>query len=71
MAMYVIPIIVYSIFYCRYQFIVDVLFGTFSFLYYIPTYLNVLNAFALCRIDDISWGTKGLDAEDNRNNQLK
>lgn len=49
----------------------DVIFGTFSFLFYIPTYLNILNTFALCRIDDISWGTKGLDAEDNRNNNLK
>jgi hypothetical protein len=25
----------------------------------------MLNTFAICRIDDISWGTKGLDAEDN------
>jgi chitin synthase len=40
----------------------DVIFGVVSFIYYTPTYLNILNTFALCRIDDISWGTKGLDA---------
>ena len=32
-------------------------------MFYGPTYLNILNIYALCRIDDISWGTKGLDAE--------
>ena len=34
-----------------------------SFLFYSPTYLNILSVYALCRIDDISWGTKGLDTE--------
>lgn len=62
LALYIIPIGVYAIFFCRCEFVGDVLFGTFSFLFYTPTYLNVLNTFALCRIDDISWGTKGLDA---------
>ena len=34
--------------------------------------MNILNTFALCRIDDISWGTKGLDAaEDTKNLSLK
>lgn len=32
-------------------------------MFYGPTYLNILNIYALCRIDDISWGTKGLDSE--------
>ena len=26
-----------------------------------PTYVNILQIFAFCRIDDLSWGTKGLD----------
>ena len=26
-----------------------------------PTYINILQVFAFCRIDDLSWGTKGLD----------
>lgn len=66
-SLYALPIIVYAIFFCRCEFVGDVLFGTFSFIFYTPTYLNILNTFALCRIDDISWGTKGLDVvEDNR-----
>lgn len=69
--MYIVPILVYAVFYCKCEFLTDVLFGVFSFIYYTPTYLNILNTFALCRIDDISWGTKGLDAEDNRNKDLK
>lgn len=39
------------------------MFSTISFLFYSPTYLNILSVYALCRIDDISWGTKGLDTE--------
>ncbi len=62
MGLYIVPILVYAIFYCRLEFLIDVIFGTFSFIYYTPTYINILNTFALCRIDDISWGTKGLDA---------
>jgi chitin synthase len=49
----------------------DVIFGVVSFVFYTPTYLNMLNTFALCRIDDISWGTKGLDAEVSKGNNLK
>lgn len=70
-AMYIIPILVYAIFYCKCEFLTDVIFGVVSFIYYTPTYLNILNTFALCRIDDISWGTKGLDAEDTKNKDLK
>jgi chitin synthase len=61
-AMYAIPIIIYALFYCKWEFMFDVVFGAFAFVFYTPTYLNILNTFALCRIDDISWGTKGLDA---------
>ena len=39
-----------------------------SFLFYSPTYLLLLNVYALCRIDDISWGTKGLDASSGGKN---
>lgn len=71
MSLYIVPILVYAIFYCRCEFISDVLFGTVSYIFYTPTYLNILNTFALCRIDDISWGTKGLDAEDHSKKELK
>lgn len=40
----------------------------FSFLFYGPTYMNILNIYALCRMDDISWGTKGLDASSSGKN---
>jgi chitin synthase len=36
--------------------------GAISFSFYTPTYLIILNVYALCRMDDLSWGTKGLDA---------
>jgi hypothetical protein len=45
--------------------------GAFSFLFYGPTYLNILNIYSLCRIDDISWGTKGLDSAGGTNSKLK
>ncbi len=40
-------------------------------MFYGPTYLNILNIYSLCRIDDISWGTKGLDSSSTKNNNLK
>lgn len=61
LGLYIIPIGIYVIFFCRFEFIGDMLFGVFSFMFYTPTYVNILSTFALCRIDDISWGTKGLD----------
>lgn len=36
--------------------------GAVSFSFYSPTYLIILNIYALCRMDDLSWGTKGLEA---------
>ena len=47
--------------------------GTLSFIFYAPTYLNILSVYALCRIDDFSWGTKGLmnENEDKKNVEVK
>lgn len=59
---YTIPIFVFIILFCKISFAFEILFGAFSFLFYTPTYLIILTTFALCRIDDISWGTKGLDS---------
>lgn len=59
--LYSIPIITFFI-YGTMKHAFDMLFSTFSFLFFGPTYLNILNIYALCRIDDISWGTKGLDS---------
>ena len=61
MAIYVLPIMGFLLCFRRCDILVDIIFSTISFLFYGPTYLNILNIYALSRIDDISWGTKGLD----------
>ena len=40
---------------------VEMITSLLSYLYYSPTYINILQIFAFSRIDDLSWGTKGLD----------
>lgn len=32
------------------------------YIYFSPIYIHTLLIFAFCRIDDLSWGTKGLEA---------
>ena len=69
MSLYIFPIVLYGLFFLRIQFLLEILTGTFSFLFYSPSYLNLLNIYAMCRIDDYSWGTKGLDATVGGKNQ--
>ena len=69
MCFYVLPIVVFAIGYKRCSFIAEMILGIFSFIFYSPTYLNILSTYALCRIDDFSWGTKGLTSENNLKNQ--
>jgi len=72
MLFYIFPLALYGIFFFRIKYLWEIISGTFSFLFYSPSYLNLLNIYALCRIDDISWGTKGLDAEvGGKNAKLK
>jgi hypothetical protein len=71
MAMYFIPIFFYSALFRKGNIFGEVLLGYIPFLFYTPTYLNILNAYSLCRIDDISWGTKGLDEGSEKNSDLK
>jgi chitin synthase len=61
LGLYVVPIVIYLSLFGRLGILCEVLLGSLSFLFYSPTYLNILNVYSLCRIDDISWGTKGLD----------
>lgn len=69
--LYVLPILVFMFSFSRVNHIVDMVFSTFSFIFFSPTYLIILNIYALCRIDDISWGTKGLDSEvSNRKEEM-
>ena len=60
--LYFVPLIFYWFYYQKIQPLCEVLLGYLSFLFYTPTYLNILNIYSLCKIDDISWGTKGLDS---------
>lgn len=68
MSLYAIPIIVFMI-YGKLEYIIDILFSTLSFIFFSPTYLNILNIYALCRMDDISWGTKGLNNDGSGRNK--
>ena len=63
LGLYALPITIYIILYIKCRIVIDLLFSTVSFLFYSPTYLNILNIYALCRINDISWATKGLDTD--------
>lgn len=67
--MYALPVLIYSLLYRKVSFAFDAVFGAFSFLFFSPTYLNLLNIYALCRINDISWGTKGLDENASTKNK--
>jgi chitin synthase len=40
---------------------VEMVTSVLSYIYYSPVYINLLQMFAFSRIDDLSWGTKGLD----------
>jgi cellulose synthase/poly-beta-1,6-N-acetylglucosamine synthase-like glycosyltransferase len=70
--LYALPVGLYVALFRRFSFGIDMIFGAFSFLFFSPTYLNILNIYALSRINDISWGTKGLDADvSNKNSNLQ
>jgi chitin synthase len=48
---------------------VELITSLLSYIFFSPTYINILQIFAFCRIDDLSWGTKGLD-KDEKNSQI-
>lgn len=43
---------------------VEMCSSVLSYIFYIPTYIHILQIFAFSRIDDLSWGTKGLDNDE-------
>jgi chitin synthase len=71
MLIYAVPILFYICLFGNMHIMCEIILGAFSFLFYTPTYLNILNIYSLCRIDDISWGTKGLDSGSGKNAHLK
>ena len=46
---------------------IDILFSTKDYLFYAPAYVHTLLIYAFCNIDDLSWGTKGLEAASSMN----
>ena len=42
-----------------------------SYVFFSPSYINLLVIYAFCRIDDLSWGTKGLAGDSQKNNQIE
>jgi chitin synthase len=60
-----VPLLLHAFMYCKSKLVVEVLGGLLSFIFYNPTYLVLLNIYAICRIDDISWGTKGRDDQES------
>lgn len=49
----------------------DILFSTIDYLFYSPCYFHTLIIYAFCNIDDLSWGTKGLDASNETDEKAK
>lgn len=42
---------------------IEMLVSLPSYIFYVPSYANILLIYAFCRIDDLSWGTKGRDED--------
>lgn len=70
-ACFVVPVLFYMFFYCRMGNLFDLLLGGLSYIFYWPTYLNILNIYSLCRIDEVSWGVKGLDPDSHLRSSWK
>jgi hypothetical protein len=66
---FVVPITIFAAVFKRFNIVIEIVSGLFSLVFYCPAYLIILNIFALCRIDDISWGTKGLHLQESNKSQ--
>lgn len=45
---------------------IDMITSLPSYIFYVPSYINILLLYSFCRIDDLSWGTKGLEDDVER-----
>ena len=41
-----------------------------GYIYYLPTYINILQIYAICQTDDVSWGTR-TDGEKKSNSRIQ
>lgn len=65
----ILPVLVYSIFFRKLGILWDIIVGTASYIFYLPTYVAVLPIYSKCRLDDISSATKANLG--SRNQRLK
>ena len=68
---YIVPLIIYCTLFRTAQPLMEALKASVSFVFYSPTYFIILGFYALCRIDDISWGTKGLNSQNQKQNKMQ
>lgn len=68
---YFIPLSIYAILFRSMRPLVEAIKSALSFIFYNPTYFIILSFYALCRIDDISWGTKGLNQQNTKQSKMQ
>jgi chitin synthase len=51
---------IHVLFSFNFRVILEMMGATIHYIFYAPTYLHLLMIYAFCKIDDFSWGTKGL-----------
>jgi chitin synthase len=44
--------------------VIEILTSLLHYVYYSPTYIHILIIYSFCRIDDLTWGTKGLEGSE-------
>ena len=47
----------------RLRVITELFLSVPHFLFYAPTYLHIFMIYSFCKVDDFTWGTKGLDSD--------
>ena len=47
----------------------DILCQTKDYVYYSPAYFHTLLIFAFCNVNDLSWGTKGIDGQEQNKHE--
>lgn len=62
----ILPIITYTIFFRKFGILWDYIVGSLSFIFYSPTYVNILSIYSKCRVDDVVSGSNS-----NRNQKMK
>lgn len=68
---YFVPLFIYAVLFRSMRPLAEAAKNALSFVFYNPTYFIILTFYALCRIDDISWGTKGLNEQGSRQSKMQ